>query len=289
MNRGIALLSRLLLAAVLSVAGVSCASVKMAAAAAPVTADSSPAENGALATPPSPAPAPITVRPATPVPPAVAGEPEEADEYATAAASDPLEGLNRAVFRFNDGLYTVLLRPVSKGYQTVVPGPVRTGVGHAFDNVRYPVRLVNCVLQGKFQRAGQETGKFLVNTVGGAGGLFKVSDKIPALADVPAEDTGQTFAAWGIPHGAYLVLPVLGPSSVRDGVGSGVDYALNPVNWGIFWDAGGSWMDIPPAVNTVQSLPGELETYDLAIGNSVDPYLSARSSYLQNRDHATAQ
>lgn len=213
-------------------------------------------------------------------------EDEEFDEYAGAEVADPWEGFNRATFRFNDGLYTVLLRPLAKGYTTVLPEPARKGITNACTNVRYPVRLVNSALQGKFKRAGKETAMFAVNTVAGIGGLFRVSDKIPSLADVPPEDTGQTFAVWGMGHGPYLVLPFLGPCTVRETVGLAGDYVLNPVHWGIFWNDGGDWKMIPPAVNTLQLLPEQLALYDSSTENAVDPYLSARSFYIQNRAHA---
>ncbi|TLD69402.1 VacJ family lipoprotein [Phragmitibacter flavus] len=211
---------------------------------------------------------------------------DDGDDYAMAEVSDPWEGFNRGVFRFNDGVYTVLFRPVSKGYQVVFPQPVRKGISNAFDNVRFPIRFVNSTLQGKFKRAGQETGMFAVNTVAGLGGLFKVSRQIPALSDVPPEDTGQTFGTWGMGHGPYFVMPVLGPSSVRDGFGLAFDYALNPVNWGVFWSSGGDWKQIPPYANTIQMMPAQLDLYDVAVENSVDPYISARSVYIQNRKHA---
>lgn len=228
------------------------------------------------------APAPPSSQPAT-------STEEEEDEYATATAYDPWEKFNRAMFKFNDGLYTVLLRPIARVYETLFPEPARRGISNAFANAGYPVRFVNATLQGKFERAGKETGMFLVNTVGGVGGLFRVSNHLPELADVPAEDTGQTLATWGIPSGPYLVLPVWGPSTLRDGFGEAADYALNPVNWGLFWSNAPSWTDIPPTVNSVQVLPGRLEAYDLATANAVDPYLSLRSSYLQNRAHEAAR
>lgn len=217
------------------------------------------------------------------------------DDYDTSAAtqvSDPLEGMNRAMFRFNDGVYEFVLRPISKGYEIIAVRPVRQGIDNFFENVKYPVRFVNCGLQGKFKRAGLETGKFMVNTVGGVGGLFKVSDKIPALADVPAEDTGLTFAHWGIGHGAYIVLPVYGPTTMRDGVGLAGDYVLNPVNWGSLFAHGRharNWTWIPPAANTLRQLPGQLEKYDSASANAVDPYIAVRSAYIQNRTAAAKQ
>lgn len=212
---------------------------------------------------------------------------EEEDEYAQAEVSDPLEMVNRGMFKVNDGLYTAIFRPVSKGYEFVFPKPVRKGIDNAFDNVKFPVRLVNCALQGKFKRAGQETGKFFVNSLLGVGGVYKYSERIPELVDVPAEDTGQTFAKWGIGHGPYIVLPLLGPSSLRDTVGLAGDYALNPVNWGVFYTGRDhDWTYIPPTANTVRSLPAQLEAYDAAKENAVDSYISVRSAYIQNRAEA---
>lgn len=216
--------------------------------------------------------------------PAPAGEVDELDEYAVAQVSDPLEPLNRGIFWVNDGLYKVLFRPISKGYERLFPKPVRKGVDNAFENARYPVRLVNSALQGKFKRAGQETGKFFVNTVMGVGGIMKHSDRIPELVDLPAEDSGQTLAKWGIGKGPYIVLPLLGPSTARETVGLAGDYALNPVNWGWYFHGHNhDWTLVPPLSNTLRSLPGQLETYDSAKENAVDPYLSVRSSYIQNR------
>jgi phospholipid-binding lipoprotein MlaA len=212
------------------------------------------------------------------------------DEYEVAEVSDPLEPLNRGMFWCNDQLYTFIFRPISKGYEIILPKPVRKGVDNVFENVKYPVRFVNCALQGKFKRAGKETGKFFVNTIGGVGGIFNPAEKIPALANVPAEDTAQTFASWGIPHGPYIVLPLLGASSVRDTVGLAGDYALNPVNWPyLYWYGARSehdWVTVPPSANTLRSMPAQLETYDTATKDAVDPYLSVRSTYMQNRAEA---
>ena len=215
---------------------------------------------------------------------------DELDDYDTVRVSDPLEGFNRATFKLNDVMYTVFFRPVSKGYEFVFPKPVRKSIDNVFENAKYPVRFVNSALQGKFKRAGRETGKFFVNTIFGVGGLFKTSDKIPDLVDVPAEDTGQTLGTWGIGHGPYIVLPFLGPCTLRETVGVAGDYVLNPVNWGLFWHGGHDWehdwTSIPTSANTLRALPDQLAKYDATVENSVDPYLSARSTYVQNRDAA---
>jgi phospholipid-binding lipoprotein MlaA len=120
----------------------------------------------------------------------------------------------------------------------------------------------------------------------GLGGIIRISDRVPSLAELPEQDTGITFAKWGMGHGAYIVLPVLGPSSMRDGVGLLGDYALNPINWGIFMSGNHDWTMIPPTVNTVRLLPASLELYDTATRDAIDPYISSRSGYVQFRQEA---
>ncbi len=211
------------------------------------------------------------------------------DDYGDAGnVSDPFEPVNRATFAFNDKLYAYLFRPISKGYVAVVPLPLRKGLDNVFDNAKFPIRVINCGLQGKFRRAGLETKKFTVNTLAGIGGLIRASDKVPELAALPAEDTGQTLGKWGMGHGPYIVVPVLGPLTARDTLGYAGDYALNPTHWAQFFrNPSDAWLWIPPSVDTVRSLPGQLEYYDNARANAVDPYISVRSVYLQNRNSAT--
>ena len=203
--------------------------------------------------------------------------------------NDPWQRLNRTTFRFNDGLTTYALRPVAHGYAAIVPVRVRTGLTNFFDNLNYPVRFINSVLQGKITRSAQETGKFVINSTAGVGGLIRVSDHIPSLADVPAEDFGQTLGVWGICPGPYLVIPVLGPSDCRDLVGFGGDYAMNPLNWhtlGIIPHA-----YIPNAASialsgtkSVNGLPKSVESYDQLKAEAVDPYVAMRDAYLSYRD-----
>jgi phospholipid-binding lipoprotein MlaA len=210
-------------------------------------------------------------------------ENHDVDEYSATSVADPLEPLNRATFWLNDGIYTVVLRPISKGYEWVLPKPVREGIDNAFENVKFPVRFVNNALQGNFRRVGQETGRFLVNSVIGIGGILRVSERFPALADVPPADTGQTFAKWGIGNGVYIVLPLLGPNTLRDTVGLAGDYALNPVNWVTIVYGGSAWAVAFPSANTLRSLPGQFSKYDAATKNAIDRYLAARSTYIQYR------
>lgn len=208
---------------------------------------------------------------------------DDLDEYSIVQVADPLERLNRVSFWCNDKMYLIVFRPLSKGYETVIPKRIRNGIFNAFENAKFPVRLGNSMLQGNFKRMSLHTEKFLLNTVGGLGGLIRVSDKFPELAGLPEDDTGKTFAKWGMGHGFYLVIPFLGPSSLRDGVGLIGDYAMNPVNWGIFWSGDHDWTAIPPAVNTLRALPFQIALYDETKRDAIDPYLAVRSGYIQFR------
>jgi phospholipid-binding lipoprotein MlaA len=223
------------------------------------------------------------------------GEYDDLDEYDAVTVPDPLEPLNRATFMLNEGLYIVLLRPITTGYEFLVPTPGRTALTNVFENVKYPVRFVNSLLQGKFERMAQETGKFLLNTSVGVGGIWKPSDKVADLADLPTVDTAQTFAKWGIPHGAYLVLPVLGPNSIRDTIGWAGDAALNPVTYvgyfynGTFFGDTYDWTIAFPAANALRAMPEAMDNYDAATENALDPYVSARTFYIQYREQVAAQ
>jgi phospholipid-binding lipoprotein MlaA len=202
--------------------------------------------------------------------------------------NDPLQRFNRSIFAFNDKLTTYAFRPVAHGYVLIVPRKVRTGVSNFFDNLNFPVRFVNCVLQGKLTRSAQETWKFVFNSTAGIGGLFRVSDHLPDLGDVPAEDFGQTLGVWGLSPGPYLVIPVLGPSDFRDAVGFAGDYVIHPLNWyslGIIdnkfiSNAAGIALS---ATRFVNGLPKAVEAYDQMKAAAVDPYVATRDAYLSFR------
>jgi phospholipid-binding lipoprotein MlaA len=201
---------------------------------------------------------------------------------------DPLQGFNRTMFGFNDKLATYALRPLAHGYAIIVPLPVRTGVSNFFDNLQFPVRFVNSVLQGKLTRSAQETGKFVINSTAGIGGLIRVSDHVSALADVPAEDFGQTLGVWGIPPGPYVVVPVLGPSDCRDLVGYAGDFAMSPLNWytlGIIHHAfiSDAVSIALSATRYVNGLPKAVLAYDQIKSEAVDPYIAMRDGYLSYR------
>jgi phospholipid-binding lipoprotein MlaA len=208
------------------------------------------------------------------------------DEVAEVKVSDPIEPVNRGVFWFNHQLYTYVAKPFSTAYKFLFPEVVRKGIRNAYENVRFPVRVVNHTLQGRLDRTAQETGRFVVNSTAGVGGLMKPADKIPALADVPKADTGQTFAKWGIPHGPYLVFPVLGPTSCRDLVGTAGDTALNPIAWLGFLFGGAAWTTGVSAPSGAHSVPDQMDRYDIATKDALDPYVSARTGYMQYREAA---
>lgn len=231
--------------------------------------------------------APITVRKSSKAPAGGSADDDPGDDYGKIQPkSDPLQSVNRGTFWFNHQLYHYVFTPLNKTYKTVFPQPVRTGLANVFANAEYPVRFVNDLLQWKPGRAGLETEKFLVNTTAGVGGIFRVSDKIPSLADVPQTDTAATFAKWGIPAGCYIVWPVLGPKNLRDTVGFAGDIALDPVTWITYGAVGGLAGATTLAVSapeTTAKTSDKIDTYETLTRTSIDRYNAVRSAYEQNR------
>ena len=215
---------------------------------------------------------------------------DDLNEYSRVATiADPAEPLNRGTFWLNHQLYNYILRPVSKAYEFVLPSPARKAIHNVFDNVEYPVRVVNHVLQFEFKRADLETRKFVVNSVAGVGGILRVSDRIPELANIPPADTGQTFAKWGIGHGAYVVLPVLGPRSVRDTVGMAGDYALNPISWLSYGGVTSATTLAISGPSAARNMNEKINLYDASTQNAIDPYIAVRSGYIQYREQAASK
>jgi len=205
------------------------------------------------------------------------GEPEE--------PYDPIEPVNRAIFDFNDTVDEYVLEPVGRAYRDNVPDVVQTGVGNFFENLRYPSYLVSDVFQGKFEQALDHTGRFLINTTVGIGGLIDFATEwgLP----VHDEDFGITLAYHGVPAGPYLVLPILGPSSVRDGVGRIVDGFLDPIGWvGYSSLSAGTKAAIIAGslgVKLVHTRAGLLQAIETAKESSVDYYLFVQGAYYQHR------
>ena len=194
---------------------------------------------------------------------------------------DPLEPANRAVYHFNDKLYCWLLRPLAKGYRFVAPTPVRESVDRFFSNVKYPVRGVNNLLEGRFKSAGIETGRFVINTTVGIGGFFDPATRWNLKKQ--SADFDQTLAIYGLPTGIYLNLPIFGPSSVRGTVGVVGDAALSPtlyldLPWGVTTGAKG--------VNVVNTTSFHIEDIDSMRSATLDPYVAMRSAYFQSRAQA---
>ena len=143
--------------------------------------------------------------------------------------ADPWEGLNRRVFAFNEFLDRNFLKPVAKGYQKITPQFVDDGVSNVFNNLGEVPSFVNHVLQGRLPEAGLDGGRFAVNTTLGLVGVFDVASRMGIAQK--STDLGITLGRWGLRSGPYLVLPFLGPSSVRDGVGRGGDYFVTPLGY----------------------------------------------------------
>ena len=215
------------------------------------------------------------------------------DDYDKAKTiPDPLESMNRDTFWFNHQLYHYVFIPLSNTYKFIFPQLVRTGISNFFLNAEYPTRFINDLLQGKPDRAGLETEKFLYNSTVGVAGIMKPSAKVPWMADLPRTDTGATFAKWKIPSGCYIVWPILGPMSLRDTVGFVGDIALDPVTWLTYGAAGGVAGVTTLAVSvpeTTTKTSGKLDTYDTLTRTSIDRYSAVRSAYTQNRKKVSEQ
>jgi phospholipid-binding lipoprotein MlaA len=189
---------------------------------------------------------------------------------------DPWERMNRTTYRFNDALDRAIAKPVARGYRKVTPRFVQTGISNFLDNLESPVVMVNDLLQGQFKALASDTGRLLMNTTLGIGGLLD-----PATAaglEKNDRDFGQTLGKWGLKTGPYLVIPFLGPSDVRDAVGKVGDVYSDPrhyirnnwVSWGL-WGVG--------ALDT----RARLLDVEGALAGAYDPYAFIRSAYLQRR------
>jgi len=198
---------------------------------------------------------------------------------------DPIEPVNRGIFWVNDELDVYLFEPIAQLYKDNVPSFVQTGVGNFFRNLRYPSYLVSDVVQGKFSQALDHTGRFLVNSTVGVVGLVDVA-KDMGLPD-HEEDFALALAYHGVPAGPYLVLPILGPSNVRDGIGLIVDGFLDPIGWiGYSNASAGTKLAIASsalAVKFVHTRAGLIQAVEAAKESSVDYYLFLQGAYYQHR------
>ena len=204
---------------------------------------------------------------------------------------DCFEGINRAFFAFNKGLDNVLIEPLAKGYR-YLPSPIRSGTSNFLSNLSLLVTVPNNVLQGDMKLAGKNTARFAVNSTVGILGLFDPATKL-GLNDYEKEDYGQTLGTWGVSEGCYLVLPVLGPSTARDAIGSLATYF-----------GGDAWYNITVRNDThyvsdfdyyasrgtsgVDFRAKNIESFDNLEKNSMDFYASVKSLYLQDRQQKIA-
>ncbi|MFH1981658.1 MAG: VacJ family lipoprotein [Pseudomonadota bacterium] len=195
------------------------------------------------------------------------------------SVSDPLESFNRDMFAFNDTFYFAILKPVTRAYRFVVPSDVRIPLRNFFDNLMAPVRIVNCLLQAKWKAGAGELGGFFINTTAGVFGFGDPAQRYPGL-NPPEEDLGQTLAVWGVANGPYLVLPLIGFSTVRDAAGWLGDTYLDP----LFYTAV-DWQVLMArlAVKTVNSTSFRLGDYETVKAAAIDPYVAFRNGYLQFR------
>jgi phospholipid-binding lipoprotein MlaA len=191
---------------------------------------------------------------------------------------DPWERMNRATYRFNDALDRGVVKPVAKSYQRIVPHPIRTGIANVLDNAGYATTIVNDLLQTKIKACASDTGRFLLNSTVGLAGIFDPASSAGLAKN--DEDFGQTLGTWGVHPGPYLVLPLLGPSTVRDTISmypdSQTDLKSLPQD---------IWVDIGLFGLSRLGTRVELLSMDETLKNAYDPYAFVRNAYLQHREY----
>jgi phospholipid-binding lipoprotein MlaA len=199
---------------------------------------------------------------------------------------DCFESLNRATFSLNQGLDKAVFKPIAKTYRTL-PSPVRAGTSNVLSNISSLITIPNNILQGELKTAGVNTGRFAINTTIGILGIFNVAKKM-GFPEYEKEDYGQTLGVWGVDAGCYLVLPVLGPSTVRDTAGSFVNALGGDPYYNASTHGNNEYLTKSDFVMTkvltgVDFRAKNLDTLDNLEKNSMDFYASVRSLYLQDR------
>lgn len=203
---------------------------------------------------------------------------QKTDDVSTQRSADPLQGMNRQIYAFNDAADRAILKPIATAYQNTLPQPARNGIGNFFDNLSEPLNVVNNLLQGKFDHALHSTYRFTVNSTIGLFGFFDVADKYGV--DEKREDFGQTFAAWGMKPGPYIVLPFFGPSNLRDSIGLLTGGALYYPNDAITESTRAS---LALTALGVIDLRAGLLGADKVLQQQPDPYLFLKSAYETER------
>jgi len=195
--------------------------------------------------------------------------------------SDPIEGYNRVMFTVNDKAYFYAFKPLANGYRVVLPERARISVKNLFYNIRMPIRLVNCLLQGKLKGAGAESLRFVINSTIGVAGLFDPAKSYFCL-ETHWEDFGQTLGRYGMGPVFYIQWPFLGPSSLRDTLGFVGDTALDPLTYLFLTPValyGSSYF-----YDYINTLSLDKDTYEGIVEPAIDPYLAVQDAYIQNRD-----
>ena len=210
---------------------------------------------------------------------------EEEFEAKQLKVADPLYYWNKGMYHFNDKLYFWVLKPLARGYTAITPDIFRVGVRNFFYNLMMPMRFVNCILQGKANAAASEFTRFVINTTVGVLGLVDPASQYPLLNLGDDEDLGQTFAKYGIGNGFYLVWPILGPSTLRDFIGTIGDAYLNPL---IYIDPVEAELAVR-GFNYINRTSFHIGEYEALKEASVDPYVAMRNSYIQYREKKIKQ
>ena len=192
--------------------------------------------------------------------------------------ADPWEPFNRKVYAFNDGLDRALLKPIAKGYDTIMPEAPKRGVRNFFRNLAFPVTFLNLIFQGKFEDSLTATGRFFLNSTVGLLGFFDVATKegVPEFD----EDFGQTLAVWGWDKSRYLVMPLFGPFTVRDLGGRSFYGYFHPVSY-----MARVHHEYRPLILDIITLRASLLPFDKDMKAAHDPYALMRDAYLQNREY----
>jgi phospholipid-binding lipoprotein MlaA len=195
---------------------------------------------------------------------------------------DPFEGVNRAIFSFNQGLDTVLINPLAHIYRYTVPDFMRLGVSNAIDNLWAPLTVINHSLQGKPASAVKSLFRFLINSTIGFFGCVDVAESLGLSQDLT--NFGQTLASWGVTPGPYIVLPIIGPSSMRDFTGRLFDFVTDPTYYVIKQQAGNGYNYVRWTAYLLTKRDQSIEAIDSLKETSIDLYVTMRSLYQQYQD-----
>lgn len=197
--------------------------------------------------------------------------------------SDPWEGVNRDLYAVHDAIDRAVLEPVARGYRAITPRVFRTGLSNVLRNLSAPVTFANDLLQGEAERAGVTAARFGLNTTLGLGGMLDPATEVGL--ELHDEDFGQTLGAWGIEAGPYVFVPLLGPTTVRDAAGRIVDIAFDPLSWADFENANTA-RGVRTGATALSSRESLIESVDDLRANSLDPYVSIRTTYTLLRQSA---